>query len=123
MTQKYLLRGKTVRFFPKEERIEVYSDFGFKGIDTSNINSFGSRILEDFVKGANRSDLLIINNKNVFDQELKYVLDACMEKYEIESQEVNAASIYRDNLYINTQLIGGCLYDNVVQELERRLKR
>ena len=23
MTQKYLLRGKTVRFFPKEERIEV----------------------------------------------------------------------------------------------------
>lgn len=123
MTQKYLLRGKTVRFFSKEERIEVYSDFGFKGIDTSNINSFGSKILEDFVKGANRSDLLIINNKNVFDQELKYLLDACMEKYDIESQEVNAASIYRDNLYINTQLIGGCLYDTVVQELERRLKR
>ena len=123
MIQKYLLRGKTVRFFPKEERIEVYSDFGFKGIDTSNINSFGSKILEDFVKGANRSDLLIINNENVLDQQLKYLLDACMDKYGIEPQEVNAASIYRDNFYINTQLIGGCLYDNVVQELERRLKR
>ena len=67
--------------------------------------------------------MLIINNKNVFDQELKYLLDACMEKYGIESQEVNAASIYREKLYINTQLIGGCIYDTVVQELERRLKR
>ena len=118
-----MLRGKTVRFFPQEERIEIYSDFGFKGIDTSNINSFGSKILEDFIKGANRSDLLIINNKNVFNQELKYLLDACMGKYGIEPQEVNAASIYRDKLYINTQLIGGCIYENVVQELERRLKR
>ena len=123
MTQKYLLRGKTVRFFPKEERIEVYSDFGFKPVETSNIHSFGNRILNDFVYGANRSELLIINNENVLDQQLKYLLDACMDKYGIEPQEVNAASIYKDKLYINTQLIGGCLYDNVVQELERRLKR
>lgn len=118
-----MLKGKTVRFSPKEEKIEVYSDFGFKAVETSNIHSFGNRILNDFVHGANRSELLIINNEDVLDQQLKYLLDACMDKYGIEPQEVNAASIYRDKLYINTQLIGGCIYDTVVQELERRLNR
>lgn len=118
-----MLKGKTVRFSPKEEKIEVYSDFGFKAVETSNIHSFGNRILNDFVYGANRQELLIINNENVLDPQLKCLLDACMDKYGIEPQEVNAASIYRDKLYINTQLIGGCLYDSVVQELERRLKR
>lgn len=62
MVQKFLLKGQLVRFIPESHTVEFYSDFGFKPLTTSNPNSVGGKILEDFEVGTAKKELLIIND-------------------------------------------------------------
>ena len=121
MVQKFLLKGKLVRFIPESRTVEFYSDFGFKPLTTSNPNSVGGKILEDFEVGISRKKLLIINDLQVLDDKLYALLHEAIEKFGVQSQMINAASIYKDKFFINDKCIGCSLCDDVVSELTRRL--
>lgn len=121
MVQRFLLKGNSVRFIPESHKIEYHTDFGFRALDTTNPNSVGNMILLDFEKGTVKSELVIVNESSIVDSSVRNLLLSVMRVIGIEPQQINAASIYKDEFFINDQCVGCSFCDDVVSELTRRL--